>query len=340
MRPDLCPRAGRVSGGSAGKRERCRSPALRGAKRPRPGRAGLRPQALCSRGRGGPSPLLLRQPDDGPRAAAKAAAAAAAAAAGRGTPDCPFAPRLPPTACHGPPPPPSSRQFTTRRLPPHLGAPPRPGHSCSPAPSPRRQQREGAEWAPSGGARPLPGLGGRRERAPPARVPGGGGRAAERGRARTVCEGASEGRAIPGRRKAAAVASLGSGQASGDRRCRAGRRSGHRRRLVAFFLLAPPRCPSPFLPTALWGRLLSAARSRGVSAAPVPAAAEGRAGSSPPQPGLRDPPLRSRLRPSPGLGRESPAPAPAWLLGGGLGEDVGRRRRQPGGGAAQSRRHH
>lgn len=107
----------------------------------------------------------------------------------------------------------------------------------------------------------------------------------------------------------------------------------------------PSSSPSPpffFLsfPAVLRGRSLSAARSRGVSATPVPAAAEGRAGPSPPQPGLRDPPLCPRLRPSPGLSGEGPAPAPARLPGGGLGEDVGRRRQQPGGGAAQTRRHH
>lgn len=69
----------------------------------------------------------------------------------------------------------------------------------------------------------------------------------------------------------------------------------------------------------------------------MPAAAERRTCPSPLQPGLKDPVLRPRLQPSPGLGGEGPAPA--RLPGGGLGEDVGRRR-QPGGGAAQTRRHH
>lgn len=259
--------------------------------KPRRGRAGIRPQGLCSRGRGGS--LLVPQPDRGPRAKA--------------APEAPPLPprglqpasRCPAAACLRPPC--GDYRCTWPRLAPPR-PPPGPGRLRTPTGAAERVAKAGTEGilrrrAPAEATA----AGSARRRAHAREGEEEGGRAAGRGRARPVCEGESEGRAIPGRRKAAAAAaSLGSGQASGHKRCRAGRYGG-RCRLEASFLFLPAPCP-PFpllflsFPTVRRGRSLSAARSRGVSAAPEPAAAAGRAGPSPPRPGLRDPPLR------PGLG--------------------------------------
>lgn len=242
-------------------------------------------------------------------------------------------------------PPPPAAEHRTPPLPPRRDTPrtwPRPGPPWPRVvPGPRHPAPAGAGRCDLLRHRAATGRWRRRERA---QARPGRGRAAGRGRARDGVWGnerARGGRSWGGERRLRRLPSAqdgraGTGAAEPAGTAAAAADSGHP------FSSPPPPRPSPFLflsfPGVLRGRSLSAARSRGVSAASVPAAAEGRAGPSPPQPGLRDPLLRPRLRPSPGLDVEGPAPA---RLPGGLGEDVGRRRRrQPGGGAAQTRRHH
>lgn len=265
---DLRPRAGR-----AGQRPHSLPPASARGK-PRRGRAGIRPQGLCSRGRGGS--LLVPQPDRGPRAEAAPRAPAASPTGPPAGIALPAGPRCP-AAC--PRPPCGDSRCTWPRHAPATAGPRLPPHAGE---SGEAAGKGGTRRAHSGGAR-------RRERAQARTRPGrgGGGRAAGRGRARPVCERESEGRAIPGRRKAAAAAaSLGSGQASGHRRCRAGRYGGRCDSGHPSSSSPPPARPSPFSfsPSPLsagadrsrrhnpgaFPRRLSRQRPRGEPALPLP----------------------------------------------------------------------
>lgn len=157
----------------------------------------------------------------------------------------------------------------------------------------------------------------------------------------TVCEAASEGRAIVGRRKAAA-ASLGSGQAEGTGAAEPGDTA------AAADAGHPSSSPPPALPSSSFSPPSpSAGADRERSGEAIPGRFRGsRAGrhreERRPLPGGPAPPPRSApaLRPAPGARRRGPGRGPGSAPGGGggLSEDVGRR--QPGGGAAQTRRHH